>query len=687
VNDPHSIDGSGIGTYSSNLQQLTAGTTYHVRAYAICTEDTVYGNEVAFNTLAAVLATVYTYQVTGITQTTATGTGGISFPGGVPVTQSGLCWNTTGNPTISDQHTISNNIYFFTDTITGLNTGSEYYVRAYAVNSVGTSYGNTIQLSTPFQCGSSAITDHDGNSYGTVKIGTQCWMKENLKTTHYNDGIPVPFSSNPATLNGFLINDSTNRFWCAYANDINNKSVYGLLYTWAAVMKGSSSSNTTPSGVTGICPAGWHVPSDNEWKQLEMYLGMTQQQADSLDMRGNNEGAKIKETGNAHWYGTNAESTNETGFTALPGGSCFDNSFSGLKNNGNWWSSTASPNVFTRYMTNDYYKIGRTHTQFNFMYSVRCLRDSSDGFDSVSLPVVNTASVSYISPVSASASGSVTNDGGSTVTDRGFCWNTTGLPNTSNDHSSFGSGTGNFSGIITGLATGNTYFVRAYATNSNGTAYGNQLIYQSPFICGSTQLTDADGNLYNTIPVGSQCWMKENLKTTHYSDGVEITTGTSAVTLPPYINNDSTNRFWFVYDNDISNKDIYGLLYPWAAVMRGAQSSNSVPGSVQGICPDDWHVPSDNEWKQLEIFLGLPPELTDSIGVRGTDEGGNSKNQVIHTGTVPMPALPTAPDLPLCPLVSDYISTCSPVWKTTVTSGLLPLPLMSLHVTCQTTML
>jgi uncharacterized protein (TIGR02145 family) len=133
------------------------------------------------------------------------------------------------------------------------------------------------------------VTDYDGNSYKTIKIGNQIWMAENLRSTHYNDGTPIPNFT--------------------YNNSDADVITYGRLYSWASVMKGSASSNSNPSHVQGVAPVGWHIPSRAEWQQLIDYLG-------GLSVAG----GKLKETGNTHWLNSNVGTTNESKFTALPAG-------------------------------------------------------------------------------------------------------------------------------------------------------------------------------------------------------------------------------------------------------------------------------------------------------------------------------------------------------------------------------
>ncbi|HDS01520.1 MAG TPA: hypothetical protein ENO07_05815, partial [candidate division Zixibacteria bacterium] len=148
------------------------------------------------------------------------------------------------------------------------------------------------------------VTDIDGNVYQTVLIGDQCWMMENLKVTHYRNGDPIPEVTDGGSW-GML---STGAY-CNYDNNESYVAVYGRLYNWYAA---ADSRN--------IAPDGWHVPSDAEWKQLEMYLGMSQADADATGWRGTDEGGKLKEADTTHWQSPNNGATNESGFTALPGG-------------------------------------------------------------------------------------------------------------------------------------------------------------------------------------------------------------------------------------------------------------------------------------------------------------------------------------------------------------------------------
>jgi uncharacterized protein (TIGR02145 family)/uncharacterized repeat protein (TIGR02059 family) len=195
------------------------------------------------------------------------------------------------------------------------------------------------------------VNDNDGNVYNTIVIGTQEWLRENLRTSKYNDGSSIPLvTDNTAWSN--LITPG----YCWSNNDAATyKATYGALYNWYTVNTGK------------LCPTGWHIPSDAEWTTLTTYLGGE-----------NVAGGKLKETGTAHWYSPNAGATNETNFTALPGGSRdFDGSFYGIGNYGDWWSSTES-NTDIAWDWGMYYldsNVYRDYYDKRDGFSVRCVRD------------------------------------------------------------------------------------------------------------------------------------------------------------------------------------------------------------------------------------------------------------------------------------------------------------------------
>ena len=231
-----------------------------------------------------------TTAVSAITQTTAQCGGHITSDGGAYVTVRGVCWSTNPTPTAADNETNDGSgTGSFISSIAGLASGKDHYVRAYATNSAGTGYGSIISFTTPSSL--ITVTDIDGNVYQTVTIGTQVWMAENLKVTHYRNGEDIPNAIDSTAWYGL-----TTGAYCEYENDISNVSTYGRLYNWFAVADSRS-----------IAPTGWHVPTDAEWQTLIGYLGYS------------NVGGKMKETGTTHWSWAEGV-TNECGFSALPGG-------------------------------------------------------------------------------------------------------------------------------------------------------------------------------------------------------------------------------------------------------------------------------------------------------------------------------------------------------------------------------
>src|SRR5574344_1448460 len=195
-----------------------------------------------------------------------------------------------------------------------------------------------------------SITDIDGNTYKTVTIGTQTWMAENLKVTKYNDGIAIPnVTDNTAW------SELTTGALCDYDNPPSNSETYGKLYNWHAVNTGK------------LCPTGWHVPSDAEWTELTDYLGGTS----VVD-------GKLKETGTTHWASLNTGATNETGFTALPGGGRdYRGTFGGIGYTGHWWSATeyGATNAWDRYISDYNSIVYRYRYAKEVGFSVRCVRD------------------------------------------------------------------------------------------------------------------------------------------------------------------------------------------------------------------------------------------------------------------------------------------------------------------------
>ena len=327
--------------------------------------------------------TLSTPNVTIITQTTVKCGGTVVDSGKTAVNTRGVCWSTNAKPTITDNITKDGaELGTFSRFITGLTANTTYFIRAYATNNDGTGYGNEVSFTTLAEL-PGTVTDIEGNVYQTVKIGEQVWMRENLKVTHYKNGDPIlnapdnkPYLGNPSPGSSKLLNgqkgnvkwsDLTYGAYCNYRNNEINVATYGRLYNWFAVDDSRC-----------IAPDGWHVPTDEEWKQLEVYLGMRQSETNKSDYRGHNEGAKLKDTGNTHWDCSNDDATNESAFTALPGGCRFPyGGFFLIGNDAAFWASTEvdKNEAWTRRLKCSSSEINRNAVNKQSGFSVRCIKD------------------------------------------------------------------------------------------------------------------------------------------------------------------------------------------------------------------------------------------------------------------------------------------------------------------------
>lgn len=264
----------------------------------------------------ATIPVVSTNEATAVTNATATSGGIISDDGGATVTARGVCWSTSQTPTIADNITSDGTgAGSFISAITGLTANTTYYLRAYATNSAGTGYGNVTSFTTKKNVIYGSFTDsRDGYVYKTVKIGNQVWMAENLRY--------LPSVVGPET-----VSDETPYYYVYDYNGTNvseakataNYKTYGVLYNWHAAVE--------------ACPPGWHLPTTTEWYELIEYLGGEDVAVACKKMKYTDFWADID--------GESGNGTNESGFSALPGGDCWYE-FSSIGEYGLWWTSTVT---------------------------------------------------------------------------------------------------------------------------------------------------------------------------------------------------------------------------------------------------------------------------------------------------------------------------------------------------------
>ncbi len=304
---------------------------------------------------------IATAEITGITTDSATGGGIIVYGQEAQITGKGLVWDKKHDPTITRNagktldETGENK---FSHAIGGLTPSTTYYVRAYAVSSSGVSYGDE----HVFKTYNDIVADADKNEYFTIVAGRQEWMSRNLITGRYANGDIIP-NTKDHDIWSSLISGS----WAWYNNDEKIHADYGKLYNWYAVVD-----------ERGLCPDGWRVPGENDWQELEEFLGISPETLSLVGLRGKYAGGKLKKTGTSHWLDPNAIATNEIGFSILPGGY---RSSSGLfllmGRNSNTWTSTSHDDG-TAWFRNLFYNnagIYRHVYSKNNGLSVRCIKD------------------------------------------------------------------------------------------------------------------------------------------------------------------------------------------------------------------------------------------------------------------------------------------------------------------------
>jgi len=417
------------------------------------------------------------------------------------------------------------------------------------------------------------ITDsRDGHVYKTVVIGSQTWMAQNL---NYRNS-----------------NGSTDTVGVCYNNSADSCGKYGRLYTWAEVMQGGISSNTSPSGVKGICPTGWHVPSDAEWSVLSNVVGV------------NVTAQKLQST---LGWGNSGNGTDNYGFRALPGGDGVT-SFVNVGLYGNWWTSTQiiaqndSVNAWMEFIKGGESQMASgSFSPSSFSkgngFSMRCVANIAATAHDSALSVLTISGGGKLSPDLSTSITSYTD----TVENPVGSVTVTGTPADLSDTVSYAVGAGSYStssnevSLTEGAVT--TVSIKVTNVNGNSRIYTVNVFRKLPFdstygipwqttgVTYGTPITDSrDGQVYKTVVIGSQTWMAQNL---NYRNS-----------------NGSTDTVGVCYNNSTDSCTKYGRLYTWAEAMglSSAYNTSSWGGNDvghQGICPTGWHVPSDAEWTML----------------------------------------------------------------------------------------
>jgi uncharacterized protein (TIGR02145 family) len=399
---------------------------------------------------------------------------------------------------------------------------------------------------TGFNCGDLLIDERDGQSYTTVQIGDQCWMAENI-----NIGSMISVDQS-MTNNGII------EKYC-YNNSYGNCMNYGGLYDWNEMMQ-----YTTQEGIQGICPAGWHIPSDSEYTILIDYLG-----GESIA------GGKMKESGTTHWNTPNTGATNESGFSAFGGGISVSTIFLDLKQRGYFYSSTL--NGLRPMLGYNNASVTFNGYPFDFRKSVRCIKNEPPGIPYNPLPSDGSQNqhVNSILQWSCSHHSPLTYD---------IFFDTLSSPQLVSSSQS-----------ISKYYPGNLQFNKAYYWKIIAhDSYGNHtegpiwsfITGSQDWECGIPIIDERDGQYYNTVQINTICWMADNLNIGTMIQGA---------------NNMENNSIFekYCYNNNTANCEIYGGLYQWNEMMQYITQEG-----IQGICPTGWHIPADADYAAVTDYLG-----------------------------------------------------------------------------------
>jgi uncharacterized protein (TIGR02145 family) len=539
-----SSDGSATTNYASQLTGLRPDTVYYVRAFATNQAGTIYGGQRSFRTLDG-KATFSGLAVSGVTSSGAVVAFKIDTDGGDPITARGVCWSNEPDPTLAGTCAASGTgTGTVSVTLTELARATAYYLRPYATNAAGTSYGAQASFMT--------LAVLPAVETGTVtEIGAASAIVAGTVTSDGGAsqtvrGVCYATTQNPTTANTCVASGSGEG---AFTTSLSGLSMGTVYYARAfatnaiGTVYGSQVSFTTLTGPT---------VSTGTVSSLSA-TGATVSGTVTADG-----GSPVTARG-VCFAKTPSPTLENTCVDSGSGVGSFDVTLSGLQRGTTYYARPFATNgAATSY-------------------------GADVSFTTLDAPTVTTGAVTNIATDGALMSGEVVSTGGASVTALGVCYATTPNPTISGTCTVAAHDQQSFEVRVSELFANNLYYVRAYATNSAGTAYGNQVTFRT-----LDSIDDIDGNRYPIVQIGTQRWMAANLKTTRYQNNATI----------DHVPNGATwaglnTGAWANYDNDAANDATYGKLYNWYAV---ADSRN--------LCPVGWRVPTDNDWSILSSFLG-----------------------------------------------------------------------------------
>jgi uncharacterized protein (TIGR02145 family) len=520
------------------------------------------------------------------------------------------------------------------------------------------------EIEDVFGCGKLFVDDRDEKQYNTVEIGDQCWMADNLN-----------YQSTCSSVDWI---DDSDEGWCGYYDDEGSLvEENGLLYQWSAAMDWDGEGSPPALRHEGICPEGWVVPSDEDWMGLEEALGMcsgtgtgcseTEGWRNSGDV-----GSKL-----AIWT-NNGEGTNEAGFTALATGyRSASGSFESLgSSTGFWTSSSLESNSWRRLLEDAESGVSRELSNWAQAYPLRCV---SDEIYTIKYASSNGGSVS---PSSRKVAHKGTSLAPSIEANYNYDFLNFSIIS-GEGHGDLNSLTGEIVNVVGDMTVRANFIIKQYTisytatvggsiypasrkVNHGSTAAAPSIGYIDPsyvfvgfslesgegngiFESETAEITNVTGDMeilatfeptpdpcggatyyfdsrngkgYPLVRIGEQCWMTKSL---NYDDGC------GSRSLPIW----TDNRACRCYDNSTTNCDTYGRLYQYTAAL-GPDGLGDIPpsGQRQGLCPNGWLFASDEDWKQLEIFMGMSRLVADQTGWRNVGSVG-TKLKAASTGSTP----------------------------------------------------
>ncbi len=494
--------------------------------------------------------------ITNIDYTSCTLSGSIIDLGSEGISQYGFCWSTNQPPTIDDTLVNLGTISAtgpFNAHITGLKDNTTYYVRAYALNSLGEHYGNQLPIKTLSYKKPQILTaSPDSVTTSTAIVGGD--VTDDGGNEVLERGVFYSASADPETSGTKLVIGNGTGEFSSRLTGLAEGTKY-FVKAFATNSQGISygSEENFATEITIVAPTvTTATPSDITTSSATVGGNVTDEGGDWVSEGG-------------VYYGTSADPESTGTKLELTSGA------------GEYSTSLSSLFEGTKY----YVKAYATNSKGTSYGS----EESFTTDITILLPTVTTSAPTDISDNSATVGGNVTDDGGVAVDERGVYYGTASNPETAGTKLVIDNGTGVFSSSLTGLIEETTYYVKAFATNSEGTSYGDEENFETDVSPVGT-VTDYDGNLYQTVQIGDQIWMAENLKVTHYPNGTtipQVTVNTAWAALE----DNSTDDAYCYYNNESTSE--YGALYTYAAAMN--------------VCPTAWHLPSDAEWSVMENYL------------------------------------------------------------------------------------